>query len=161
MNKDNGILTLENDIVTPSTMVLAPHHHEWYQARILDRYAGEIYSKERPSKIIETSCLHWMTSPEGIRRAMKFQLDYHKKAPLAIQPELNIFAFPTMSPEQFGCIWIFPWHVWKKGGDKHGSYIIFLNGDRMDFPVSYYVLNKQYQRTCEAFFKYKKFVAEQ
>ncbi|WP_425571854.1 competence protein ComK [Pontibacillus salipaludis] len=52
---------------------------------------------------------------------------------------MNTFAFPTMSPEQFECIWSFPWHVWKGGGDKHGSYTIFLNGVRMAFPVSYYV----------------------
>ncbi|KGP89867.1 hypothetical protein N780_09455 [Pontibacillus chungwhensis BH030062] len=161
MNKNNEILTLEKDIVTPSTMVLAPYHHEWYQATIIDRYAGEIYSEETTSKIIESSCLHWSSAPEGIRRAMRFQLGFHKKSPLAIQPELDLFGFPTISPEQFGCYWIFPRHVWKKGGDKNRSYIIFRNQVRMEFPISYYVLNKQYQRTCEIYFKYKMAIAEQ
>ncbi|MCD5324115.1 MULTISPECIES: competence protein ComK [Pontibacillus] len=147
-------------LITKDTLAVLPVYHEWYQARIIDRFKADVYLTETPSKVIDLACLYWMSSPSAMRRSINVLLNCHKKLPVAIQPELNIFACPTASPEQFGCMWIFPWHIADKGGDKSSSYVIFHNGTRIDLPVSFYVLQKQIQRTCEIMVRYMSSINE-
>lgn len=146
--------SIHEGIITPDTLAVVPTHHEWYQAKILDRFKADVYRAERTSRVIELACLYWMSSPEGMRKAMSQTLGCHKKLPVAIQAELKIVACPTLSPEQFECMWIFPWHVIHKGGDSKSSFVIFRNGTRLDLKVSYHVLERQIQRTCEFMVRY-------
>jgi competence protein ComK len=67
------------------------------------RYAVNMSAKE----IIENSCLYYGSSYEGRKDAVKYRTDFRRKLPIPISISRNIYAFPTHSPDDYKCAWIF------------------------------------------------------
>lgn len=114
---------------------------------------GRLYVKQTPTQIVKASCLEGHSTYEGRRKAITYHTGAKQKVPIPINPHHNIFAFPTNSPENFNCNWIFYNHV-KYIKTAHSPYepqqsiIVFKNGQELPLPESQYILTKQMQRTA-------------
>lgn len=140
--------------ISQSTMIIRPIHHEVYGAKILDQF-GEHYTKARPLHLIKHACFNGGSTYEGRRQAIRKQLGYQQKVPIMIDPYQKIFAFPTTSPEQFDCIWLFPTHIQSTKMTKEGNVLItFHNHQQLSLPLSIHTIQKQINRTSRCMMRF-------
>lgn len=142
-------------IITKDASALIPAKSIEYNTIVLTS-REKLYIKMTPLEIIKNSCLHDLASYEGRREAVKHMMDYQKKIPIPINTSQEIYAFPTMSPSNDECIWLF-FHQIKKVVDnrKHGSKeeeyastIHFADNSQLSIDVSHFSLQQQLQRTA-------------
>jgi len=139
-------------ISNQQTLALVPDHTDPNQTIV---YEGErqIHVKQKPLDIIKTTCLEYFTSYIGIREAVQHQVGIERKIPLPISPHQNIYTFPTLSPENPECIWLFYHHIHRitpitfTQENPFQSLISFQNGIELPLNVSHYILEKQMYRT--------------
>lgn len=131
-------------------MALLPAAHTDYNTMVIERNQ-QLCVRKTPIQLIQTSCLANCSTYEGRRAAVMHHFGIKRKVPILINPSKNLFTFPTHSPTDFACSWIFYSHVsdikpfLKKPNVK--SIVIFKNGQELPMDVSHYILEKQYQRT--------------
>ncbi|WP_203363343.1 competence protein ComK [Bacillus sp. REN10] len=136
---------VESYIPSISTMLLVEHHPDRFHTMIYDE-KGTYHTKETAKQLLNKACLHRLFTYEGRLQATRKQLNYQKKTPLLICHEELIYTFPTTSPEQYGCCWIFPRHVQAHASVKGKMVVYFKNGIKLSLNCSPHVYFKQLDR---------------
>lgn len=124
----------------------------------------ELHIRQIPLQLIKEACLkHDWTTYEGRRQAVIHHTKYKRKVPIPIHMEKQIVAFPTHSPKDFNCIWIFSNNLLSinNHSEKDKTVITFRNGRILLVNVSPHIIQKQHERalTCltyQQFSKHKK-----
>lgn len=128
--------------ITQKTMALLPERHIDYCTRVVE--ADHTYYINTPIlSLIEQACLEGYSTYEGRRD--------HRKIPIPIIPSQNIFAFPTLSPQQFDCCWLFPNHIQSihpSQQNKSYSIVKMKNNQTLLIKQSYSTLRKQMHRSA-------------
>lgn len=138
--------------ITEKTLSLQPAAHIEYQT-IVEEEQQIYYVKQTPLQIIKEAVLHGGATYNGRREAISYLTGIQKKIPIPIEPNKQIYAFPTLSPTQNDCCWIFFHHVdairsYKLPNDKsYRSIILFKNGTKLNMKESAFTLEKQMYRT--------------
>ncbi|MFL8939025.1 competence protein ComK [Rossellomorea oryzaecorticis] len=135
-------------MITSTTMAMYPAYHEVYQTILLDLSGKEIFSEKPMLRLIKEACMSNGASYDGKIKAVRHALRYHRKTPLMISKEQNIYAFPTMSPEHYDCIWLFHLHIKEFTSSGNTTLIHFKNGFSFEIKSSIDVLNKQRERSA-------------
>ncbi|EDL66587.1 competence protein ComK [Bacillus sp. SG-1] len=138
--------------ISKKTAALIPVKHPDYLTKVIET-DNIFYVTKPPLSIIKKACLKGYSSYEGRREAVKHYTGYQRKVPIPIIPKHNIFAFPSLSPEAFECIWLFPAHIKSiskaNTADKAISSLVTLkNGRTVYMSESPAVIKKQLQRTA-------------
>ncbi|WP_186579793.1 competence protein ComK [Aquibacillus kalidii] len=139
--------------VNSRTMSLIPGNHIDYQTIVFEPNK-QILVSVPPIHIMKRACLDVLSSYEGRRSAVMHQTNYQKKVPIPIDPTNQIYAFPTHSPSDYRCMWIFYNHVLSikentnKAQKDMKSIITFRDGRKLAVTESCYLLEKQMQRTA-------------
>jgi competence protein ComK len=134
-----------------------PFAHVDYQCIVYEQ-DRILYVNKSPLELIETTCLLNFGTYVGSRIAVMFQTGFKRKVPISIFRDL--FIFPTHSPSQFQCGWVFYHHVREirpysnPRNSTIQSVIIFKDGQQLELSTSYYVLEKQMQRTAVCILKF-------
>jgi competence protein ComK len=140
------ILTTYN--VNEETNALTPAFQLDYQTIVLEG-KRELFVKQTPLELIKLAAKRGGAEYNGRRTSMTYLTGIHKKIPIPINPQKNIYAFPTTSPNQAHCSWIFFHHVDEikptKGNSR--SIIQFKNGREIKMNESLHILEKQMYRT--------------
>lgn len=135
--------------INKQTFALIPIAHMEYDTLVLEENR-KIYVKQTPKQIIHTACLKGGASYEGRRKAVMYKTKIKRKVPIPINPRQDIFAFPTHSPDQFHCHWIFPNHILStesKRNSRQKTIVTFKNNEKITLPISRMSLEKQIHRT--------------
>jgi competence protein ComK len=100
-----------------------------------------------PLEIIEHSCEYFGSSFVGRKEGTKKMLGISHKPPIIIEESTKLIFFPTNSPESTDCIWINLERIDKylKVNSKK-SEIVFKNGNKIQFNISYGSLSNQILR---------------
>jgi competence protein ComK len=146
--KEGVIVRKEKGLITSTTVALFPAYHHVYQTIIVDLSGKKIWSKKAAKEIINEACLDDGASYEGKIKAVRHALPYHRKTPLIINKDQHIYAFPTMSPNKYDCIWLFDLHILEISQTQDKTYITFINGSKLAVNCSIKVLNRQRERTA-------------
>lgn len=138
--------------INERTMILIPVYHADYQTMVKET-DRTLYVRKTPLDIIESGCLNGFSTYEGRRKAIMVLTGYQRKVPIPILPSKHIFAFPTLSPENYDCHWLFPIHIEtfdhvRKTKKVGKSKAVFKNGEEVFLQESVEVLEKQMQRTA-------------
>ncbi|WP_102345914.1 competence protein ComK [Bacillus sp. Marseille-P3661] len=139
--------------VNRSTMALLSVAHIDYCCIALEDNQT-LYVRQTPISIVKASCLDGGSTYDGRRTAVTHRTGSKHRVPIPINPNENIFAFPTHSPKAFECSWIFYHHVKSiktfSSPTNHAiqTVITFQNGHQEILNESYYILKKQYQQTA-------------
>ncbi|MDE3840200.1 competence protein [Bacillus methanolicus] len=141
--------------LNPNTMAVLPIKDEKYASKILET-DDVLYSVRTPIQLIKDACLEGGSTYEGRKRAVVYLTGTHNKIPVPVNPQLDMYAFPTESPRSFDCQWIFHNHVKRilPGKHRQGSIIVFSNQSRLHLDISYYALQKQLHRTAYTKFRF-------
>ncbi len=133
-------------------MALLPVAHTDYNTIVFE-FNQQLFVKETPWQLIQSSCLENCSTYEGRRAAVMYHMGIKRKVPIPINPSKNLFTFPTHSPTEFECSWIFFNHILEiiqhPSIEKNSlqSIITFKNNQQLPVNVSHYILEKQFQRT--------------
>ncbi|MUK87435.1 competence protein [Ornithinibacillus sp. L9] len=137
-------------LITDQTTALLPARNQEYFTDVLARNQT-LHITKTPLEIIKETCIQQFSSYTGIREAVMHQIGYKRKVPIPINPFQNIYAFPTLSPNDPDCVWLFYHHIHqiKPPPTPHANSIVyFKDGFELPMDVSYHVLEKQMFRTA-------------
>jgi competence protein ComK len=139
--------------VTKHTMAILSSFNQDSQALVLD-VRGEFHVKQTPMQIIRAACLEGRETYEGRRKAVMHHTSITQKVPIPINIFEQLIAFPTYSPTQIECVWIFYNKI--KAIEPRGerSAVIFLNDHILELDLSFYTLERQMQRTAYCEFRF-------
>ncbi|PAV28416.1 competence protein [Virgibacillus profundi] len=145
--------------INEQTIALLPARHMDY-ASIVYEHNQQLFVRKTPIQLIKTACLDYCSTYEGRREAVIYHTGFRRKVPIPISISKNIYTFPTHSPSDYDCTWIFYNHVKsfisnpssKKLGVK--SIITFKTGQQLPLNVSPYIIEKQMKRTAMCKFRF-------
>ncbi|MFK2826638.1 competence protein ComK [Bacillus sp. B190/17] len=138
---------LSNYKISTSTMALVEEYHQDYNSIIYDKN-GIYCTKQTVRSLLDEACIERISTYDGRIKAVRKRFPYRKKTPLVICLQKRICAFPITSPDNYGCKWIFPYHI-HTSIMKGGKLIAFFkNGAQLALTCSSYVFNRQCERTA-------------
>jgi competence protein ComK len=136
--------------INEDTMAIIPANEFDYATIVLEGNET-YYVKKKVSQLIEKGCLEGGAKFEGRRESVIHKTGIDKKVPMPINPNENIYAFPTHSPSSHDCMWIFYFHIKEvkpNGNNKAQTMITFNNAHELLVDVSYQIIKKQKLRTA-------------
>jgi competence protein ComK len=141
------LIEVTNYLVTGNTIALTEIYHPEFNTKIYD-VKGIYYSKQTAKRIVHKSCLMYGASYQGRIEAVRNAFPYDKRTPLMFCPILMIYAFPTKSPDDFACRWIFPAHIQTYILENNHLSVLFKNGMKLELNCSLKTYMKQKERTA-------------
>ncbi|MFD1362311.1 competence protein ComK [Lentibacillus salinarum] len=139
--------------INGATMALLPAAHIDYETTVIERNQ-ELFIRKTPHQLISSACLENCSTYEGRRETVMHHFGFKRKVPIPINPRKNLFAFPTHSPSDFTCCWIFYKHIQailppsaSSKNTPNQTILLFKNALQLPVDVSHYVLEKQLERT--------------
>ena len=130
--------------VNYDTQIILPI--ESTKSKIIE-YDNEYIINHSVQEVLEHSCEYFGSSYEGRKEGTKKMLGITHKSPIIIEESQKMIFFPTTSPERSDCIWINLEKIEKYYKiDNRKSEIVFKNGDKLEFDVSYGSLSNQILR---------------
>ncbi|PYZ94910.1 competence protein [Salipaludibacillus keqinensis] len=131
--------------ITKDTMALLPSYQDGSRTLVYET-TKRIYVNQTSKEIVNNGCLEGFSSYDGRRMAAIYQTGKNYNVPIAINPYKNIFAFPTNSPSNYDCIWLFYHHIQDissaKNNPKH-SIVTMSDNAHILVPVSSFTLKKK------------------
>ena len=100
---------------------------------------------ETPNNIMDDSCKYYGSSIQGRQKGTLDLTGISYKAPIIINEDGNIIFFPTSSPRLKKCCWVSLNNIesYYYDFEKNTCIIIFDNKEKIEFDMSYCVLNNQ------------------
>ena len=133
-------------IINNSTIALIPIKKN--MTKVLE-INSSFFINESAMKIIENSCEYFGSSYNGRHIGTKILTGINYKSPIIIEESKNIIYFPTMSPRDNNCAWLSLNHI-NKYINKNGKIeVLFENGSKYIFDMSYGSFDNQYLRATK------------
>lgn len=108
---------------------------------------NEYVVNQTVQEVLEHSCEYFGSSYEGKKEGTRKMLGITHKSPIIVEESQKMIFFPTTSPERMDCIWINLEKIERYYKvDNKKSAIIFKNGDKLEFDVSFGSLSNQILR---------------
>ncbi|MDG5789316.1 competence protein ComK [Evansella sp. AB-P1] len=145
------VMNVENDyVINKRTMALLPALNMLCETIVME---GErvIYVRKTPMQLIKRACMKGGASYNGRRDAAVHEMNIHRKVPIAINTHESMYTFPTHSPKNFQCNWIFYQHilcVTPVPKNPNMCNITFKNCKQITIHASKTVIEKQMHRTA-------------
>lgn len=143
---ESEVKVLDDYIATEVTLAILPVRHMDYSSIVYEQ-ARTYYVRQTPMHIIKASCETYYSTYDGRRKAIISQTGFKYKTPMIIREQGPLLAFPTISPSEFDCAWIFSHHIKSIQPDDLNCKIIFHNEREMPLPLSDYRVNNQKNST--------------
>lgn len=146
--------------INQHTIALFPAYTVEYDTIVLEQ-DEKFYVKKPALQLVKEACLTYGSNYEGRRESVMHQTGLKRKVPIPISILRNIFAFPTHSPNNYNCSWIFHRHIDSihpsstDTGPK--TTIVFKNNQCLTVDVSSFTIQNQIERTecCQYIFSSK------
>lgn len=107
--------------------------------------SGNFIVEESPNKIMDESCKYYGSSFNGRQKGTTNLTGISYKAPIIISEESSLIFFPTSSPRLKKCCWVSLNNIdsYYYDFEKNTCIVIFDNHQKVEFDMSYCVLNNQ------------------
>lgn len=104
------------------------------------------YVDKSANKIMEDSCEYFGSSLSGRQKGTFNLIGVTHKCPVIVEETKEIIFFPTISPRLKNCNWISLNNIEKYYNEKGKVVIIFKNGQKLELPTSYGIVDNQILR---------------
>lgn len=138
------MMSCDSYLLDERALAIKPIFTGDYQSEIFTTH-GIYYSKLTPSNLLNKACINYCSTKKGRIGAATILLNYSQKPPFIISPN-KIGVFPTESPKNQTCVWIFNNRLTVNEVAKGESVITFMNGTFIKVKVSKNVILKQHNR---------------
>lgn len=133
---------MKNYEISKNTLAVIPIGEK--KSKIIEKNNTYIIN-ESPNRIMDGSCRYYGSSIGGRQKGTSNLTGISYKAPIIVQEEGNIIFFPTTSPRLKKCCWISLNNIdsYYYDFERKTCVIIFDNNTKLEFDISYCVLNNQ------------------
>ncbi|MER2090981.1 MAG: competence protein ComK [Sporosarcina sp.] len=138
------MLNCDSDLIDGRALALKSIFTGEYRSKIITTH-GTYFSKLTPKNVLNEACLTYFSTQQGRKQAASSLLNYSKKPPFIIAPN-EIGVFPTKSPQNPDCVWIFNHRLNVEEVVKGQSVVTFVNGTSINVKASKNMILKQKQR---------------
>ena len=138
------MMNCDSILLDECALALKPVFTGEYQSKIVTTQ-GIYYSKLPAKELLNKACLRYFSTKKGRTQAAALLLEFSRKPPFMIVPN-EVGVFPTESPKNPECIWIFNHRFTVDEVAKGKSVITFMNGTSIHVPVSKFTIVKQNER---------------
>ncbi|MBR1718128.1 MAG: competence protein ComK [Bacilli bacterium] len=108
---------------------------------------NEFFINQNSFDIVDKSCKYFGSSYEGRHIGTISMLGISYKTPILVEETQNIITFPTLTPRDEKCCWIFLNKIEKYMKNDKLSMIQFKNGYTINLDISYGSLENQILRS--------------
>ncbi len=144
---------IQESLINRNVLFIERLFEQEKQAKITTK-DGVLYSRNSPIELIDKACMLFASTYEGRVRATRHNLKQYKKTTLLISED-GLAAYPTKSPAQFDCIWIFNHFYRLEALSSTKTQIIYDQfGVSKELNVSMHTLVKQRTRLLEMIYFY-------
>ena len=136
-------MELHCNLIDHRTVAIEPFFTNGHRSKIT-KMDGIFYSEKTPIELLNLACMRYASTLEGRIQAVS-QVLHFRKPPFFIIP-YDLGVFPTTSPKNPDCVWIFsrPFHIVEVS--KGISRLDFGNDISILVNVSVHTLKQQQQR---------------
>lgn len=139
-----------NYIITPKTQAILPANQIEYDTIVIEQ-GRELFINRPATTLIEDSCLYYGSTYDGRRQSVIERTNFKRKTPIPISIHSSIYAFPTHSPADKNCTWIFSNHIESLQSIKNApnpiTQINLTKSKTLAIPVSPSTIQTQIKRT--------------
>ncbi|MCM3742114.1 competence protein ComK [Oceanobacillus luteolus] len=133
--------------INQQTVALLPAYTLEYDTIVLEQ-DQKIHVKKPALHLIKEACLTYGSSYEGRRESVMHQTGVKRKVPIPISIYWNLYAFPTHSPTDYNCAWLFHRHIYSiHPSSDSKTTILFNNNECITVDVSPFTIQNQIKRT--------------
>ncbi|EUJ33642.1 competence transcription factor [Listeria floridensis FSL S10-1187] len=141
--------------VNPRTMIILPYRVGGSLYSEVLELGSHSISKFTPFELIKTSCKYFGANYDGRREGTRHLIGITHKPPIIIDPISFTYVFPTTSPLNPHCVWVFPQHIKDyRAADNNRTYIQFTNSESVILDLSLSSFNNQIARTSMLHMKF-------
>jgi len=128
--------------ISKDTLAIIPIGEK--RSRVYERDCSFIV-EDTPNRIMDDSCRYYGSSFSGRQKGTSNLTGITYKAPIIINEDGNIIFFPTSSPRLKKCCWISLNNIdsYYYDFEKNLCIIVFDNNEKLEFDMSYCILNNQ------------------
>lgn len=128
--------------ISKDTLAIVPCGNK--KSRVYERN-GSFIIENTPNHIMDDSCKYYGSSFTGRQQGTTDLTGITYKVPIIINEEGNIIFFPTSSPRLKKCCWISLNNIdsYYYDFEKNICIVIFDNNQKIEFDMSYCILNNQ------------------
>lgn len=128
--------------ISKDTLAIIPIGEK--KSKIIEKGTSYIINQS-PNKVMDDSCKYYGSSISGRQKGTANLTGISYKAPIIVQEDNNIIFFPTTSPRLKKCCWVSLNNIesYYYDFEKKICVVIFDNKSRLEFDISYCVLNNQ------------------
>ena len=138
------MMSCESYLLDERALAIKPIFTGDYQSEIFTTH-GIYYSKLKPRDLLNLACLNYFSTKKGRMHAATILLGYSRKPPFMISPK-GLGVFPTESPDNANCVWIFNHRIKIEKITKTESVVTFMNGTTINVKASKHIIDKQNHR---------------
>ncbi len=135
---------MENYEISSKTMAIIPITNR--VSHIIEE-DNEFFINQNSFDIVDKSCKYFGSSYEGRHIGTISMLGISYKTPILVEETQNIITFPTLTPRDEKCCWIFLNKIEKYMKNDKLSKIKFKNGYELNLDISYGSLENQILRS--------------
>lgn len=139
-----ALLNCDSYLIDVRTLAVKSFYTDGYKSKIITTH-GIYYSKLTPQNLLDKACLHYFSTMKGRINAAVALLNFDKKSPFLIAPN-EVGVFPTASPKNANCVWIFNHRFTVKEVEKGKSIVTFMDGTAITVAASRHTVSKQHER---------------
>jgi len=128
--------------ISKETLAIIPYGEN--KSKVFEKDCNFIIN-DTPNRIMDDSCRYYGSSFSGRQKGTTNLTGISYKAPIIINEEGNIIFFPTSSPRLKKCCWVSLNNIdsYYYDFEKNICVIIFDNKQKIEFDMSYCILNNQ------------------
>ena len=133
---------MKNYEISKDTLAVIPIGEK--KSKVIEKNNSYILDAN-PNKVMDSSCRYYGSSMGGRQKGTSKLTGITYKAPIIVQEDGNIIFFPTTSPRLKKCCWVSLNNIdsYYYDFEKKTCVIIFDDRTRMEFDMSFCVLNNQ------------------
>ncbi len=135
---------MENYEINSKTMAIIPITDR--VSHIIEEEA-DFFINQNSFDIVDKSCRYFGSSYEGRHIGTISMLGISYKTPILVEETQNIITFPTLTPRDEKCCWIFLNQIEKYMKNDKLSRVKFKNGYELNLDISYGSLENQIYRS--------------
>ena len=128
--------------ISKDTLAVVPYGDR--KSKVYERNSSFIIN-DTPNRIMDDSCKYYGSSINGRQQGTTKLTGITYKVPIIVSEEGNIIFFPTSSPRLKKCCWVSLNNIesYYYDFEKNLCIIIFDNKEKIEFDMSYCILNNQ------------------
>ena len=128
--------------ISKDTLAVVPYGDR--KSKVYERNSSFIIN-DTPNRIMDESCKYYGSSINGRQQGTTKLTGITYKVPIIVSEEGNIIFFPTSSPRLKKCCWVSLNNIesYYYDFEKNLCIIIFDNKEKIEFDMSYCILNNQ------------------